>query len=362
MSLKLTIACNTIHFPTNKGVKQEKIKIELNKIAVKYPELGIYVLKPAIDRLTFSFTPNKDFFIKTGVTDTPDEIAEYWKKTLYHDAAMNVNGLSLLTGVNFKKPPYKSYNVLLKYAPSTGGEATILVGPKNPGHGLIRVDMYPSQLGIAGMKRFRELIEGLLAFTGTTVPFEDFLIWSKIFRADVAVDILGARPGDMDVKALKYKAVNPQKHQVYKSASGRTETIYPALKKGTNTDYVYDKRMDALDKGQPVRYGDVMYTRFESRILNTGFFKLAGVKNRCNRLTIRALDFDKFWQMPHDHRLFIRYAMERDLKTALALIPENLHTSNEQSYASAFNNIWQPTKIWEFWPEALKETSFFDPA
>ncbi len=61
MSFTFSLPCNQIGFSTNKEKKPPNVQIEGSKLGIRYKDIHIIVLKPALDRLTFGFCPDKHF-------------------------------------------------------------------------------------------------------------------------------------------------------------------------------------------------------------------------------------------------------------------------------------------------------------
>ncbi len=362
ISIKAKVPCNSISFLTNKGGKQELINIDKKKIALEYNNIGVLVLKPVIDRLDFSFNPTQDFL---NTYDPAADLAEYKKAvkdSAHQDAATGSDGLSLLTDASFYKPPFSQYNSNLVYQPPGKSErVTIHIGPKKPGHPFMRFSMKPSRITPEGMKAFRRMVAETLLMTGASpIDYVDFLERCKVIRMEAAVDILGLRPYDMKITPVINGKAAEKKGHVYKSKTGRTETVYPDTKpEKSDIKYVYDKRQALIDEGQEPHYGDFLHSRYECRVQKTTFPAIKKLNNRAGRVAIEALDIGKFWKLNHSHRLFMRVALDRTLDKALDLIPEKLHPAYKKAYQASFHKIWKPKEIWKFWGEAWKASGIF---
>lgn len=274
-----------------------------------------------------------------------------------------LNGLSLVENVPFLKKPWANYKINLRYRPNGADNAILIqVAPKNPDSNLsfMRFVMNPSQYDKADFQAFRAFIEELLVCPDACVSYDDFLVWSKVYRADVAVDILGARPSDLEIIPLVSGKPAAKKKHIYKSATGRTETVYPGAKKAKSSDtYIYDKRKEQEEAGNPPIYGDFLHSRFECRISKTTFFKLAGCTNRCGRVSVRALDPKIFAKEHYTRQLFIRYALERSLQKALAVIPTKYQPKFLKAYNGTMRDIWDAKYLWGFWKDTVKTSGFF---
>lgn len=359
------IFCNTVGFPTNKEgkpeIKIEKIKIDGNKVANKYPDIGVNLLKPTIDRIKFGFYLDEAFLAKF---DPAEDLEDYKKKIqsdLFSSAKAHVDSLYEIEGANFMQQPYSSYNTSLHFKPK-GAEHPILiqVSPKWHKHAFIRIDMKVNRLDKSAIKAFRTLIEELLLLPGEKSPsYGDFLRASKITHMELNVDILGARPYDMEVTGLTDNKAKPVKSHVYVGKTGRAETIYPKHKAGkSSTEYVYDKKRERLDAGKQPIYGDVLHGRVECRLEGQAFDALEKGKNRFGRLAIRALDRKKFSDLDYPQKLFVRLALEQSVDRALKLIPDDLKPQFRKTYNDVMVDIWDAKKLWGYWLETVKTSPF----
>jgi len=310
--------------------------------------------------LTFGFVPDEKLLKKYDPAANLDEYKTYIKGSLAGDGFhTEITGLSYIQGVSFKKPPYSLYDVNLTFKPCPNSEPIIIqIMPKKGGYSFMRFDMNPNRITKKGMENFWTIIEEVvLLIPGHSISREDFLIWSKIYIAEIAVDILGARPSELEITSMTNNKPIPQKSHVYKSKTGRVQTKYPKVKKGkSDTEYVYDKRQERLDCGAEPIYGDFLHSRFECRVQKTTFYKLSNIKNRCVRVSIRTLDYGKFSKMKYTQHLFIRYALDRTLDKALEAIPPKFKPTYQNAYDTAMRKIWDAKKIWSYWPETLKNS------
>lgn len=364
ITFNLSIPCNTVDFLTNKGKTVSKLKIESKKIAVRYDEEGIIVLRPIIDRLTFGFSPSQAFFNKHGIAESVEEYKESLAKSLYHSAMVDskASGLSQVTNVPFNKPPWKSYNINLRYKPPSSTEKILIqLKPKSEKSAFMRFDMNPAKLGHKAISEFKAFIEELFVIPGHTLTCDDITAWAAVYRADVAIDILGARPAELEIQTIVGKKPVYYKNHTYNSASGRTETIYPKAKKGkTSPTYIYDKRKELVEANKEPAYGDFLHSRYEFRVQKTSFAKLTKIKNRCGRIGVKALNGKKFHKLHYTQQLFVKYALERQvLEKALTVIPDEFKAKYKAAYDNSMRSIWDAKKIWSFWPDTMKLTGLF---
>lgn len=332
-----------------------EVAIEEESIAVKYR--GVIILKPILDKLVFSFTP-KFFLAKT--TNEQTEYLKYIDASLKHSAKTSMNGLAFAKPAEVHAAGY-NLNVSIQIAGSKS-KALLQALPSNPKKDLIRLELNPSHYSdeqLAGLKR--AVCDELMSEQGISWR-EDIIERANVHRADVAIDIVGARRAHMEV--IHQKAKKPSKYKTleYKSGTGRSETTYYGGSKAQQRSlYLYDKRQEQLDKKQSLLYGDAFHTRFESRIQKSDFTKLLKAHNRCKRLSIRALNYRAFAQLAYDRRLVVLLGLSRSLETALKQVPEGLEEQFRQSYNDVLQPIWNPDEIWKYWADCVNRFKISPP-
>ena len=349
---------NAMSFSTNK-VEKQVLKIDNDKVAISYKDLGIVILNPIMDRLTFGFSPTKEFMAEYDPAQTVEDLEQYLRTDLYHRASLKSDNLSLLEKVSFLKPPYSSYKINVKYTP-TGAASHVLiqVSPKQPKNQFFRFDMNPSKFNQAQMAEFQSFIEDLLS-TGSPVPFDAVKERSYIHRVDVAVDILGARPADMDVIPLVEGKPAKKKSHVYKSASGRQETVYPGSTIGeAGKSYIYDKQKELAEKNSPPMFGDFLHSRYEIRCEKQKFATLATMNNRLNRVSVNALHLGEYEKLHYTQQLFIRYVLDRTLEKGLVMIPAKFRPRFLKAYEKCTRKIWDAPLLWSLWKTRVAKTGF----
>jgi len=366
VSISKKYRCNTIGFASNKENKPETVSIPLDRVAIHYEELNIVVLKPVIDTLVFGFSPTQEFLSKYDQHIDSKEYEKEIRVSIVQDAYHTAStGVSYVTGVPLMKAPYKNYNINLRYKPPSSTETIFIqVDPKNTAKttAFIRFQMNPSRFSKKALEEIRAFITDTLLPAVPVIPFDDIMEQCKVYRADIAVDLLGVRPAELEVVSKKGGQPVPSKSNTYKSRTGRTESIYTKLKKDkSNNEYIYDKRQQLLDKGMPLSYGDCLHSRFECRIEKTTFYKLNNLKNRFNRLSIRAVDYRALHKMHYTHQLFLRLALSRTLEKALEVIPPKNQPKFMKKYQSSLHNIWDAKQLWAHWKEAAKLAAIFLP-
>lgn len=343
-------------FSTNK-VEKQVLKIDKNRVAIAYKDLGIVILTPHMDRLTFGFSPTKDFMAEYDPSQSVEALKEYLRSDLYHRASIKADNLSLFKDVSFQKEPYAAYNINVKYTPKGATDYIhIQAFPKKGKLQFFRFDMNPSKFTKLQMTEFQSFLEDFLS-TGSFVPFEAIKDRSYIHRVDVAVDILGARPSDMDVIPLVQGKPAKKKSNVYKSATGRKESIYPGSTVGkSGKSYIYDKKQDLTDKNKPLIYGDFLHSRYEIRCEKQKFATLSEMNNRLNRVSVRALNLTEYEKLHYTHKLFIRYVLDRTLEKGLVMIPEKSQPRFTKYYQKCTRKIWDADLLWSIWKKKVGQT------
>lgn len=108
MGLKITpqpftkVLCNTVGFLSNKGEKQQAVKLDKNKIAYKNADIGIAILKPSMDRITFGFSPSQAFLDQYDPTESLEAYQKKIHDWLFADAKASDCHLSFVTGVSVR--------------------------------------------------------------------------------------------------------------------------------------------------------------------------------------------------------------------------------------------------------------------
>lgn len=354
----IEVPCNTAGFLSNKVEKPMSNKIptltiDSNIIAKRYDALGIVVLKPIIDRAYFGFSVTHEFLAQHKLSPNADAWKMGMAKSLYQDAVQDSEG----TGVSllYAKTPVNSHKYRFRFKPPSSSESIVLQVTPNASV-FLTVDMNPSKFGQQAVQEIREFIEEQFIISGQHISYASLIAWSKLYRLDIAVDVLGVRPADLEVKAAGEKGPVPYKSHQYKSITGRTETNYIVPIAGkTRGGYYYDKRKDQMANGEEPLYGYHLHTRFEYRVMNTAFHKLETIQNRCSRMTVRALDYGRFRKLGYTRRSMIRYALERrNIDKAFSEIPVSMKPKYHAAYETALNDMWDAKVIWSFWKDAVK--------
>ena len=344
----------------NSPNKVINIGISSKDIAKGYIEHNIYILKPIIDRIVLRFDPTKDWsknkkkkfdkFVRSYIHDyaqTGDWAYEYVPNEVQSQ----------------NKSWFRSYNcnVWLKHKES-GEKILIQTIPKSSKTPFFRFDFNPSKLGPKGIAFFKEELAFLMCKEEFDLSYKDILeAENLITRLDIAVDILGADVSDLGLSYNKHGSQKKQvKPVVYYSETGRAETNYPnALLSGSNNTYVYNKKAEVKDKNKPKLYDDALHSRFEHRYERLSkpmsyLLKITVGKNPLKKMNLLWINYEAIKDKPFSHVLFLQYARERGKEKALEVIPENEQDDYRETYEEAMVDIWQPSELWEHWPDMVK--------
>ncbi len=364
LTINLAPLCNTHGFLYNKEKNPPKLKIDSKKIAKRYDDLGIVVLKPIIDRFIFSFSPTNEMFAEYGIEE---DLAEYKKQivdSLFASAKIEGDGLCCISDVPFMAAPYKHYDRNFLYKPKGSKEAILVqVQPKKEHWPFIAFDMNVSRLSLAAIKEFRAFIEETFVLPGTSVLFHEFMGAAVIRHIEIAFDILGARPADTEILKMKTGKPFPCKTMVFKGKTGRAETMYLDVKKGKSSKAcIYDKRTEQLERGVTPAYGDTLHTRYEVTINKTNAHKLATIQNYCKRISVKAPDYKKMRRLGHVQQFFVATALHRSIQKALGMLPPKLQAKHEKLYNDLFHDIWDADMLWTHWKDYYATCGLFPAA
>ncbi len=362
LTVKSLYSCHEHKSSTNKGKNSNKISLNIDDVAISYKELGIVIMKPVIDRFMMSFYPKVELIKQYD----PGETLETYKAKVHNDIctdADHVPGMTFVKLPEAKQAQFKGYAVNVRFKPTPDSdEVLVQVSPFSNGWPFLKIDCNPSRITPQGRLILRQTLMGWLAFGTLTEEelAEQIFIYSKIKRLDVAVDVLGVQPSDLEVMKLVANLPVAAKKSLYKSATGRTETIYPDFKPGKSSSmYFYDKRKKELEIGAEPIYGEFLHTRFECRMPSVNLFKASKAANRCKRVSMRALNVNGLNKQSMEHRLFTRLALATTYEKALEMVPEKQVEKFASKHQSVMNKAWDPDKIWSYWPETLKRSMLF---
>ncbi len=349
--------CNGYDFSNNKE-KKVIIKKDTKEVAKEYKDIGIIQLKPIIDRLQFDFFLTQEFVNKFDKNLDVQEYRDWIKGSLFGSAKSDPDsGISLVENVPFKTSKFKHYNVHLFYTPP-GSKHSILmqVGPKTESDKwpFMRFDMKRCLFSVSEMVSFQQFIEGLLVIPGVDVPFEDFAIWTKIRCLEIAVDMPGLRSSRVEAFDNKAGVPYPKKTHVYKSKTGRAETLYlNATAVKTSQIRLYDKQAEQIEQGVAPENFEFFCTRCEFRVTDTTPYKLMGLHNRFKRISLRALNKEKLNTLPFLNQTVIRLALHETIQKAVTNAPEEIKKQLIADYHSCLTNVWDADLLWTHWKEIV---------
>lgn len=356
------LKCNASKIPPN---KVEIIKVPIDRIGVNLKKNKILILKPNIDRLVIKFDAKKhvqeteysenefeDYkkgvasFLHLSTTDMDENLYQYVPNNILNDKRY--------------RGWYQSYkkNVWLHHQP-TGEKILIQAEPKNPSHAFFKFDFNPQELGKDGIEFFKEEIKHI-----TLSEFDFDYIANQpqsITDLHICVDILGVDADHLNVEYFPHKnQMFQSKIQIIASEKGRTESIYPNFNKSHPSNvYFYNKKKEQIDAGVKAKYGEALHTRFEIRVkdIDKPLSKLSTLKNHLKKVDIEAADYGLLQINEHNLVFFIDYALRRNLEKALEQISDNhLKEEYKLKYNLIVTNIWNPEKLWSYWPETLKKS------
>ncbi len=324
------------------GEEVKKGSIEAESICYVPIKGRVAVLKPFIDKISITY--------KIYDPDLRGAILE----ALLMKAEAGGNYSSSKT---FKagKVQYKA-SVQLSM-PHNGAQALIQAIPKNKGltHHL-RLEFNPRALGAEGIGFLKSEIEDLQL---EGLNFDHIIQTGKVTGVDIAVDIVGIRINDLDIRYL-----DGGKSHWYFSELGNAETGYfgikvTADKKNTNAPAkAYNKRKELKDKAStpmPQLYGGLSHTRIEYHAkANKPLALLAKtLKNPFSSFSI-AYPTPPQGVKSHHWRFFLDSIQRRGFDAALALVPDGPGKLRHQTAVeAAHTTFWKPEAIWVEWPDAI---------
>lgn len=343
--------------PSNKGIN---LKLSEDLIAKSYNQHNICILKPIIDKLVLRYDlpavwdqKHKDQF-KTFVYSYLNDHGKAgdWDYEYVPSSELQKN--------NGRYAAYKR-NLWLKHSPS-GENILVQTDPKKAGTPFFRFDFNPSRLGAKGVIFFKKELDFLFCKQEFGISYSDILSSPKaVYRLDIAVDILGVDISDLEIEYSPHgNQIQSVKPMQYLSETGRTQTTYPnALLNGDNKTYLYNKKHEQADKGEPPLYEDALHTRFEHRYKEwnrpiSHLSKIGLGTTPLKKVNIRWIDYKAIQNEPYDHVLFLQYARQRGLKKALEVIPEHNQMAYISSHKKAMTPIWYPEEIWAYWPSCVE--------
>ncbi|TWB45495.1 hypothetical protein FBZ90_102453 [Nitrospirillum pindoramense] len=311
-----------------------KVIIPLGEYAYHKPGLWV-VCRPKIDKITLTvkdLDPDLQNLVQANLIAAEDE------KGPYTSAPVS------------KKAPYYQTRALLTHEPS-GQNALIEAKPKLPGAAFLRMEFNPHKLGKAGISF---VYSHLLALLSGAYFLHELLPKVRVTRLDIAVDLI-----DVPIQDVHVTYGNGGKTLAYFSSVGQLETLYVGKKKsGPAPGYIYDKKQQLLDNGQPLVFKNVSHARVELHVKSSRpLVKLGTLKNPLNKLTVQwPLAGPSLDLTPHHWSHFLDSVRLRGLQAALSLISDGVTREN---YAIGFkkgceeNHIWDAQKLWGMWGEVV---------
>ena len=240
--------------------------------------------------------------------------------------------------------------------PTTGQSILIQARPvTKKKKNFMRFEWNPVKLGADGMKFFRKRL--LDIFQGA-YDYSDIAKDGKVTRVDAAFDILNISIGQIMVRSTKW-----EKSHVYYGIDGSAETIYIGAHKTNKTGHtaVYDKKQQLEDKWRKKKFGETPHTRLEARIrANRPIIKLPYIRNPLLKLEVFLPGGVEPPEGKHHWEFFLDSCRFRGFANALSMLPEDVLPAYEAALEEAKSILWDPEKLWSYWPEALSDTGLLD--
>ena len=242
-----------------------------------------------------------------------------------------------------------SVNLLV---PPDNEKVLIQAGPQKIGlaHNL-RLEFNPKLLGLNGIAFLKSQLEGLLV---DGLSFTHIMLQGTVTRLDIAVDLVGIRIDDLDIRFFA-----GGKSHWYFGPSGKPETGYLGMKKSDKAAawIAYDKRKHLKDTKGPTQqqlYGGLPHTRIEFHA--KPMKPLPALNAMANPFTSLSLAYPTAPNgvKPHAWRFFLDACHRRGHAQALTMIPAGaLRQRYEKALESAHTKFWKPHVIWAAWDDAL---------
>lgn len=350
IKMKSALKCNSGKLSTN---KYRTLVIDSTRVVERYLDKTVIVLKPIIDNMIIRY--RFEDFPEEEKEELQDQIRSY----LVQQVTSGENKYVDISQSDSKKSKYRGYkqNIWL-YHSLSDAKTLIQTDPKKDKDGKVtrpylKLWINPDEMGLKGVMELRQIIKDM---TIQTLTLDQILSHNKcIEQMDVAIDILGIGPEDLDIRG---EEDHVGKSMMVANPMGRKQTHYVDFKAGKTTrTYMYDKRAELKDNGLEPMYKGVLHTRVEHRVkTDVTALKLLKLKNHFKKLRIWAMDYSALkFNYDFTHILFIQYALTRTLGKALDLVPKEKRFEYQKAYLKAQTNIWEPDKIWKkYWPQTLK--------
>jgi hypothetical protein len=329
------------------GEEKKKGKIESSEISYCPIKGRVAVLKPFIDKITITHKIADEELVKTlveSLLQEADKEQGHFKKA----AQFKSGAVSYKASVSLIVPP---------------GDAQVLLqaGPKKKGtaHAL-RLEFNPRRLGKPGIAFLKSQIECLALgpVVSDDLSFDDIIAKGTVTRVDIAVDVVGIRVDQLDVRFL-----GDGKSHWYHSKKGQPETGYYGIKQNKKKQnspapwVTYNKRQELKDKGPEggkQLYGGLSHTRIEFHaIQKKPFAKLGTLANPFGTISLAYPEAPKGIK-PYAWAFFLDSCQRRGREASLELLPEGaLRKRYRQALDKAHAAFWKPDTIWASWQESL---------
>ena len=327
---------------SSNSIETPKVKSSDVAYAIDFTS-GTHILKPKIDKLSCLFNiENQHHQLKVELRLEKLQDSEDFPE--YGPAGHKVWKLG-------------RYEVNVKLTePTTGQSILIQAQPKTKQiKNFMRFEWNPAKLGAEGMTFFRERLLGI--FQGD-YDYSDIVNDGKVTRVDAAFDILNIPIGQIMIRSTKL-----EKSNVYYGVNGSMETAYIGFHKMNKTGHtaVYDKMQQLMDVGRKKKFGWTPHTRLEARIrANRPIIKLPYIRNPLLKLEVFLPGEVEPPEGKHHWEFFLDSCRCRGFANALSMLPEDMLPAYEAALEEAKSILWDPEKLWSYWPEALSDTGLFD--
>jgi hypothetical protein len=338
---------NGVSSNKQEGEEKKKGKIESSEISYCPIKGRVAVLKPFIDKITITYKIADEELVATlvqSLLQEADKEQGHFKKA----AQFKSGAVSYKASVNLIVPP---------------GDAQVLIqaGPKKKGitHAL-RLEFNLRGLGKQGIAFLKSQLESLVLgpIISDGLHFDDIIANGTVTRVDIAVDLVGIRVDQLDVRFL-----GQGKSHWYYSEKGQAETGYYGIKQNKKKQnspapwISYNKRQEIKDKvteGGKQLYGGLSHTRIEFHaVQKKPFAKLGTLANPFDTISLAYPEAPKGIK-PYAWAFFLDSCQRRGREASLELLPEGaLRKRYRQALDKANAAFWKSDQIWASWTESL---------
>ncbi len=269
-------------------------------------------------------------------------------------SSINAENAGLLKQTNIRVRNYTRKYFIPQF--EEYGKVLFFTRPKYPSQAPFGVEFNPTKLG-------KEKTNALLEFIYQHFFFGDWKAYAEqatLSRADVSIDVLG-----LDIRKAFFSAPGAKTSQCFHGVGNRKQSEihnFPGNKRLT----IYDKaaeRRERAKKDKTIVVADIpaAWTRAETNLRKCGMLRnLINLKNPL-------LDFSIVQRTKPE-------GVDQDLWNLLCLAADNTCFENvlEMISSSALRNKikkhqaahpidgWDANKLWEQWPEAVKNSGLID--